>query len=84
MEYPAITLYSRVANVLSWIVAAVSFLFGILGLANVVATSFNGDIWVGVLTMLVIWVLGFFGWLGIRIVPEVLQLLMRLETNTRH
>lgn len=83
MQYLAMTLYSKIANVLSWIAAGASFVFGILALASMASGPFGSNVWGGILAMLLAWVLGFFGWLGIRIIPEVLQLLMRLEANTR-
>lgn len=85
MEYPAIKLYTGIANILSWVVAGAAFIFGILMLASMSSSPFGGgNVWLGIVLMLAIWVSGFFSWLGVRLLPEVLQILMRLEMNTRH
>ncbi|MCL6595840.1 MAG: hypothetical protein K6V73_06460 [Firmicutes bacterium] len=74
MTYPAMSLYIRIASVFSWVVAAAFFVMGLAALAAGAP---------GVVAMFLLWIVGFFSWLGIRILPELFQLLMRIEENTR-
>jgi len=79
-EFPAITLYTRISLILSWIVAG---LFAIGGIVSFAAQASNGASFLGFLSMLFIWVIGFFTWLWVRLIPEVLEILIAIEKNTR-
>lgn len=80
MSFPAITLYSRLSLILSWVIAGLFAIGGIVVFASHIA---SGTAFVGFLSMLVVWVIGFFVGLWIRIIPEVLALLIKIEENTR-
>ncbi len=80
MSFPAITLYTRLSLILSWVLAALFAIGGILTFASHIA---SGTAFVGFLAMIGVWVFGFFVWLWMRLIPEVLAILIKIEENTR-
>ncbi|MCY0865933.1 MAG: DUF4282 domain-containing protein [Sulfobacillus sp.] len=80
MSFPAITLYTKLSLVLSWIIAGLFAIGGIVTFASHIA---SGSAFIGFLGMIGVWVFGFFVWLWIRIIPEVLAILIKIEENTR-
>ena len=89
-SYPAIRMFIGISQVLSWIVAAVAAVAGVVTLIGITATSGQfgvgaaiGGFFLGLLEALFIWFAGFLGWLGFRVLPEVLTVLVSIEANTQ-
>lgn len=78
--YPAIRLFVRIALALSWIFGIAYALFG---LGVFVALANRGSAVAGLLGFLLSLVVAFLIWVWIRVLPEVLTVIVRIEANTR-
>jgi len=76
--YPAIHLFIRIALIVSWLGLLVG---GISGLVTFIAGLIAGHGFVSFLAMLGIWAVSILWWIGFRVVPELLQVVLQIEDH---
>lgn len=76
--YPAIQLFVRIALIVSWLGLIVG---GIIGLVTFIAGLVAGHGFVSFFVMLVIWAVSILWWISFRVVPELLQVVLRIEDH---
>jgi len=76
--YPAIQLFIRIALIVSWIGLVAGVITGfVLFIAGLIAGHGFGSF----LGMLLIWAVSILWWIGFRVLPELLQVVLRIEDH---
>ena len=76
--YPAIQLFIRLALIISWFGIVVG---GIAGLASFIVGLVAGHGFISFLGMLLVWAISILWWIGFRVMPELLQVVLQIETH---
>ncbi|MCL4520706.1 MAG: hypothetical protein M1415_03815 [Firmicutes bacterium] len=76
--YPAIHLFIRIALIVSWLGLIAG---GITGLVIFIAGLVAGHGFVSFFLMLVLWAVSMLWWIGFRVVPELLQIVVHIEDH---
>jgi len=76
--YPAIQLFIRIALIVSWIGLVAGVITGLLIFIGGLMTSRG---FLSFSLMLLVWALSILWWIGFRVLPELLQVVLRIEDH---
>ena len=78
--YPAIHLFIRIALIVSWIGLVAGVITGLLIFIGGLVSNRG---LVSFFVMLLIWAMSILWWIGFRVVPELLQVVLHIEDHLR-